>query len=132
MDMKRLLVGLVFASALSVSLAAQGKQTALIVLNTPAAATSATTWEPRLGDYVTFTTDFPARLDRNFVYIQVLCYQNGAMVFSTAGRYDRQFRLGGSSSTWLASGGPASCHADLYYWAQKYNQLAWTDFSAQG
>ena len=134
--MKRLLLGVVFASVLSaVSVAAQGnKATSLIVLNTPTATTSSqpSTWEPRLGESVTFTTNFPARLDPNFVYIQVLCYQNGAMVFSTAGRYNSEFLLGGSDSPWLAKGGPASCHADLFYMSQKKTSLAWTAFSAQG
>jgi len=136
--MKRLLIGMALASVLSAgSLAAQGsKQTSVIILNTPAASSTSLTasgvWEPSLGESLTFTTAFPNRLDPNFVYIQVLCYQDGALVFATAGRYDRAFLLGGSASPWLTNGGPASCHADLYYWGQRYNQLAWTEFSARG
>jgi hypothetical protein len=135
--MKRLVIGVVVASVFSAaSLAAQGnannKQTAVIFLNAPSAPTAMSTWEPSLGAYVTFTTIFPGKLDPNYVYIQVLCYQEGALVFATAGRYDRAFLLGGSGSPWLSTGGAASCHADLYYWARKYNPLASTDFSAQG
>ena len=136
--MKRLVIGTALASVLSAgSLAAQGnKQTAVIILNTPSAesrsSTTSSAWEPRLGESVTFTTSFPSKLDANFVYVQVLCYQNGALVFGTAGRYDGAFVLGGSVSPWLTNGGPASCNADLYYWGQKYNQLASTEFSARG
>lgn len=134
--MKRLLIGTALAIVLSAgSLAAQGKQTSVIILNTPAAGSTSLTasgaWEPRLGESVTFTTSFPSKLDANFVYVQVLCYQNGALVFATAGRYDRAFIMGGSVSPWLANGGPASCNADLYYWGQKYNHLASTEFSAR-
>src|SRR5262245_41036257 len=133
--MKRLLFAVALAGVLSAAtLAAQGnKQTSVIILNTPvAAATSAVVWEPSLGESVSFTTTFPNKLDERFVYVQVLCYQNGALVFATAGRYDREFLLGGTTSAWLSRGGAASCHADLYYWAQKYNQLASTEFTARG
>ena len=85
---------------------------------------------------MTFTVTYPKTLDHYGVRIQVLCYQNGNLVFGMAGAYDYQFLLGGSMSQWYLNGGDAECHADLYYWSyngsQKFNQLASTTFAAAG
>jgi hypothetical protein len=70
--------------------------------------------EPSLGDAASFTVTYPSSLDRYQVSVQVLCYQEGAIVFATAGLHDRSFLLGGTSSPWLERGGAATCHADLY------------------
>jgi hypothetical protein len=71
--------------------------------------------------------------------IQVMCYQNGVMVYSEAGAPDHAFLLGGASSQWVGNGGgPASCHADLFelVWngnnPQQVTMLASTDFPAAG
>ena len=113
---------------------------ASITLNVPATlvaaftGTTATIW-PSLGDAVTFTVTFPSTVKDP--RIQVLCYQNGTLVYGEAGPYDQAFLLGGSSSAWLnTSPGPASCVADLYYWSyrggQKFNWLASTEFTVGG
>ncbi len=138
--MKRLLFGMALAGVLTATpLVAASKTTdpSSIILNTPpSVASSTTTWEPRLGDYVTFTVSFPKTLSHYGVRIQVLCYQDGTLVYGMADAYDHAFQLGGGSSAWLDNGLPASCHADLYYWSynggQKFNLLASTEFDALG
>jgi hypothetical protein len=67
---------------------------------------------PALGDVVTFTTSYPTSV-RN-PRVQVLCTQDGAVVFGTAGHPSESFTLGGAWSPWLVSGGPAECRADLF------------------
>ena len=87
--------------------------------------------------YATFSTTYPnsAKNPR----VQVMCFQNGAMVYSEAGAPDHAFLLGGASSLWVGNGGgPASCHADLFelVWngnnPQQVTMLASTDFPAAG
>jgi hypothetical protein len=140
--MKRTALGLAIALALSTTpLIAAGNnktQPSSIILNTPTqvASSGTTAWEPKLGDYVTFTVSYPKTLDHYGVRIQVLCYQDGNLGFAMAGPYDYSFLLGGAMSQWYLTGGPATCHADLYYWSynggQKFNLLASTDFDAAG
>ena len=138
--MKRMLFGVVVATVLAAtSLAAAPSKTdpSTIILNAPAGlAAPATGWEPRLGDTVTFTVTYPKTLDHYGVRIQVLCYQDGNLVFGMAGPYDYQFLLGGSMSQWYMGDGAAECHADLYYWSnsggQKFNLLTSTTFNALG
>lgn len=139
--MKRLLFGVALASVVSATtLVAAGKNSTVpstIILNQPPSlAGTAGSWEPRLGDYVTFTVTYPKTLDHYGIRIQVLCYQDGELVYGMAGPYDYAFLLGGSMSQWYLNDGPAQCHADLYYWSyngsQKFNLLASTEFSALG
>jgi len=139
--MKRVVLGLTIALALATTPVNAGPtktQSASIILNTPTpvSSSSVTPWEPKLGDYVTFTVAYPKTLDHFGVRIQVLCYQDGNLGFAMAGPADYAFLLGGSMSQWYLSDGPATCHADLYYWSynggQKFNLLASTEFTAQG
>lgn len=136
--MKRLLVGAALATLMSATALAATSKTdpSTIILNPPPGYASTTNWEPALGDTVTFTVTYPNTLNHYGVRIQVLCYQNGNLVFGMAGPYNYAFLLGGSMSQWYLNGGAASCHADLYYWStnggQKFNELAWTDFDATG
>ena len=91
---------------------------------------------PHLGDYVNFTVTYPKTLDHYGIRIQVLCYQNGSLVYAEAGSYAQSFLLGGAMSLWYIGGGPASCVSDLYYWSykgsQKFNWLVSTAFDALG
>lgn len=136
--MKRMLFAVALASALfGASVSAAPKTQASIILNQPSTArfASSTAWSPALGDTVSFTSVFPDSLSKYGVSIQVNCYQDGALVFVTAGYFDRSFLLGGTTSPWLDRGGAATCHADLYYWSTsgtKYNQLASTEFDVVG
>ena len=108
-----------------------------VTLNPPTTARtgSLSAW-PALGDYVTFSATYPKQLESKGVRIQVMCYQNGDLVFGMAGAHDYDFLLGGAMSNWYLNGGPASCVADLYYWSynggQKFNWLASTNFDAAG
>ena len=138
--MKRLMFGVALATLVSVSVAAAPRNNtqSSIILNSPAGVSgllASAGWEPSLGESVSFTTSFPNSLAASSVYIQVVCYQDGAIVFVTAGRYDRSFLLGGTTSPWLIKGGGATCRSDLYYWSpngSKMNILATTEFDAQG
>jgi hypothetical protein len=141
MAMKRLLVGAAVALGLSTAMVSAAPRTdavATIDLNVPsyAAPTTSSTgaiW-PRLGDSVTFSVSYPKNLDHYGVRIQVLCYQNGALVYGTAGPWNSDFLLGGSMSTWFLTNGDSDCVASLYYWSyqgsQKWNYLAETQFHA--
>ena len=140
--MKRLLLGATVAfvcSTVAISAAPRTDAVATIDLNVPSFAapttsgTSSAIW-PRLGDSVSFSVSYPKNLDHYGVRIQVLCYQNGALVYGEAKPWDQQFLLGGAMSTWFLTNGNASCVADLYYWSynggQKWNFLAETQFDA--
>ena len=139
--MKKLAIGMALAtlSAVSVAAAPRNSSQSSIILNAPATfnglLASAESWEPSLGESVSFTSSFPGSLAPSKVNIQVVCYQDGAIVFVTAGLYDRSFLLGGTTSPWLSRRGAATCRADLYYWSNtgsKMNMLASTEFDAQG
>ena len=89
--------------------------------------------DPRLGDYVTFSTVAPKNI--NNPRIEILCYQNGELTFGMAGGVDYAFLLGGGGSIWKDNGGAADCVANLYVFSWKANtpmatQLATTSFSA--
>ena len=116
---------------------------ASITLNVPTTQVSAftaagdATIYPSIGDSVTFTVTFPKTVEKYGPRIQVMCYQNGTLVYGEAGPYYHAFQLGGASSDWLNnSPGPATCVADLYYWSyqggQKFNWLASVEFDAGG
>jgi len=131
--MRRLLFGVVVATLFAAApVSAAKSEPSTIILNEPSGLAP---WQPTLGDVVTFTVTFPKTLDPSRVNIQILCYQNGAITFVTAGHYDRGFLLGGTTSPWLTNGGDATCRGELYFWSpngQKYNMLASTEFDARG
>lgn len=95
----------------------------------------------RLGGLVTFDCQFePTNLDnkaKGGVRVQVFAYdpETHELLYAEAGHYDQGFLFGGISSVWLQRGGPAVCHADLYYWSykgnvQEFHLLAACDFAA--
>ena len=134
--MKRLLfgsiVGLALAAA-SVSVAARGSNPATIVLVPPGGGAVPTTIWPRLGDGVAFATTYPKQLDKYGVGVHLSCFQNGSLVYSETQPNTATFTLGGTSSPWRTTGGPAYCVADLYYWnSQGFNWLAGAQFTASG
>ena len=102
---------------------------------TATAATISINQSPvKLGDWVTFTYSVPdgVRSPR----IQVMCYQNGALVYGEAGTAGQSFLLGGGSSQWLVVGGAAECVATVYEWdfkpVQTFVPYASVPFSAGG
>jgi hypothetical protein len=109
-----------------------GKTDPSITLNQ---ATGFAATQPSLGSYVTFSTVYPTSVQTPRV--EVLCSQNGALMYGEAGSPDWAFLLGGGASLWKAAGGPASCVANLYYFSWKAGQpttvyLATTKFDATG
>ena len=144
--MRRIALGsLAMLMAFAVSLsAASGKTTtapATIALAqsvvTAAATDGATIW-PSLGDTVTFAVTYPKTVEKFGPRIQVMCYQDGSLVYGEAGPWYQGFLLGGAGSLWLydSSTQGALCIADLYYWSyqggQKFNWLASVEFDAAG
>jgi hypothetical protein len=93
--------------------------------------------EPQFGQLVIFDAD-PLQLSgppKSQPRIQVLCYQDVVLVYGAAGPADQSFLLGGASSLWHTSPGPAHCVATLYYWSykggtQQFVPLAATEFDA--
>jgi len=91
--------------------------------------------QPTLGSAVKFNTGY-ASTTKN-PWVSVTCYQGGDLVYAAGGVPSSDFVLGGSSSTWLAVGGAATCRAELgdLYWRgghQYYTYLANTSFDAAG
>lgn len=90
---------------------------------------------PSLGATVAFATGYPTTVKNP--RIEVLCYQNGSLVYGEAGGVGDTFLLGGGGSTWLTNSGAADCTANLFYFGfhagkQTYNKLASTTFAAGG
>ena len=93
---------------------------------------------PRLGSTVSFTAAYPTSIKNPRV--EVLCYQNGDLVYGEAGAPTDTFLLGGNpdrGSIWRTTLGPASCVANLYYFTWKAGEpaatyLATTSFEAAG
>ena len=107
--------------------------------NTPTTPSSITLnqAQPALGMTITFSVVYPTNIKDP--RIEVMCYQNGTMVWASSAPVGSGFLLGGSSSPWISNGGgPASCVANLYYYvwngnnSQYYHLLATTSFSAAG
>jgi hypothetical protein len=116
--------------------ASAGKVTPSITLSNVTNNTGALTAQavPTIGDSVNFTTVIPTNVQNPRV--EVLCYQNGSLVYGEGGAPTDSFLLGGGGSVWLDhGGGAASCVANLYYFAWKAGQpatvyLATTSFDA--
>jgi hypothetical protein len=102
------------------------------------AGTSVAQSAPHLGGTVSFTAVYPGNVKTPRV--EVLCYQNGALVYGEAGAPTDTFLLGGNpdgGSIWRTTLGPASCVANLYYFTWKAGEpaavyLATTSFDAAG
>jgi hypothetical protein len=103
-----------------------------ISLSNPSGAAAASSLT--LGSTVTFAAGYPTNVKNPRV--EVLCYQDGQLVFGMAGAVNYAFVLGGGGSIWLDVGGAADCTANLYYFGSKagvstYNWLASTHFTAE-
>jgi len=110
-----------------------GKTTPKISLDQVMNAARVAQSSPSLGSWVTFTTVIPTNV--NNPRVEVLCYQNGALVYGEGGSPTDAFLLGGGGSLWLSAGGAASCVANLYYFTWKAGKpatvyLATTSFDA--
>jgi hypothetical protein len=105
----------------------------------------ARTAAPALGSLVLFDTGYPSNVKNP--RIEVLCYQDGQLVYgetASANEAAQQeltgspgLTLGGGGSIWLTNGGEADCVANLFYFGSKagqqtYNWLAKTEFTATG
>jgi hypothetical protein len=103
--------------------------------------------QPALGSTIWFNVSAPSNV--NNPRVQVMCYQNGAVVYGETGSTGQAtgdgtdslgysgFLLGGGWSQWKATGGAADCTASLFYFAQKagtqtFNVIASTSFAAAG
>jgi hypothetical protein len=89
--------------------------------------------QPRVGSSVKFSTGYPTGTKN--AWVSVTCYQDGSLVYGEGGVPSHDFVLGGASSDWAASGGAATCRAelgDLFFRGgrQYYNYLAHTNFEA--
>jgi hypothetical protein len=98
-------------------------------------ATSAAATQPSLGSTVAFDAGYPKTVKTPRYAVK--CFQDGVLVYAEARNVDESLLLGGGSSTWLTSGGSATCTADLFYFTYKgkvqtYHWLASTDFAAAG
>jgi hypothetical protein len=131
-----LVLSAVVCLVLAVSPANAGKVAPMIKLNgASSGGAAALATQPALGTWVTFTTAIPSNV--RVPRVEVLCYQNGALVYGEAGSPMDAFLLGGAASAWLSGGGGASCVANLFYFGQSGGQstgvyLATTSFDAAG
>lgn len=87
---------------------------------------------PHLGDWITFSFVVPDTVKSP--RIQVMCSQDGVVVFGAADAATASFELGGGSSPWRTNGGAADCVATLYEWdwrpVQTFVPYAQVAFSA--
>ena len=95
----------------------------------------AATAEPRVGSAVKFSSGYPTATKNPWV--SLTCFQEGQLVYGEGGKPGAEFVLGGATSDWAATGGAASCRAELgdLYWKggkQFYTYLAHTNFGAGG
>ena len=125
--MRMILLAGVLVAAVTVSAAPKPTTPSTIALHPSS--------DVRLGGWVLFEVEAAKQqFDRYRLSVQVLCYQEGHVVFAGSMRPEYAMLLGGYVSPWLESGGPAICVADLYYWthSNKLVVLATTDFDAAG
>lgn len=73
-----------------------------------------------LGSSVTFTTTVPKLKGSEYPLIAIECFQDGTPVYVGLDFPDSAFVLGGASSLWVITGGPATCQAKLYAYGVKY------------
>src|SRR5262245_64712391 len=133
-----ILLSLAVCVGVGASSASAGKVTPSISLSSVSTGVGALTTQPALGSWVTFTTVIPTNI-RN-PRVEVLCYQDGGLVYGEAGDPSHAFELGGNpdnGSIWRTTGGPASCVANIYYFTWKAGEpaavyLATTSFDAVG
>jgi hypothetical protein len=103
-----------------------------IWLAVPIGAAPAASW-PTMGSSVAFGATYPKGTKN--AWVSLTCYQGTTMVYGEGGGADATFMLGGASSVWLSSPGPAVCTAELgdLYWRggqEYYTYLASTSFDA--
>ena len=131
-----ILLSLAVCVGVGASTANAGKVAPSISLNTVSGTAGAAATQPALGTWLTFNTTIPSNV--RIPRVEVLCYQNGALVYGEAGGPTDAFQLGGGGSIWLyEGGGAANCVANLYYFGQVNGQstaiyLATTSFAAAG
>lgn len=103
-----------------------------IWLMQPLGAAAAASW-PTIGSSVAFGSTYP-KATKN-PWVSLTCYQGDTFAYAEGGSPSQTFTLGGASSPWLSSPGPAVCTAELgdLYWRgghQYYTLLAETSFDA--
>ena len=134
---RRLALAGILVAALTVAAApalAKGPHSdSSITLNQGSAGLASTA--PHLGGSVSFTVVYPGNVKTPRV--EVLCYQNGSLVYGEGGSPSDSFLLGGGGSLWLTAGGSANCVANLYYFTWNAGTpgttyLATTSFDAAG
>ena len=106
-----------------------------ISLSTVSGQSVAAAAMPRVGSAVKFASGYPSTT-RN-PWVSLTCYQGGSLVYGEGGAPNQDFLLGGATSDWAATGGAATCRAELgdLYWRggkQYYTYLAHTNFEAGG
>ena len=89
--------------------------------------------QPRVGASVKFNSGYPTATKNPWV--SLTCWQDGQLVYGEGGASSQDFVLGGATSDWAATGGAATCRAelgDLYFKGgrQYYTYLAHTNFEA--
>lgn len=133
----KLLIALVLATWLTASVATAAPQ--------DGGEITLLTASPSLGNVVNFDFEVSARVKEcpdggtnKCARIQVVCEQAGQIVYAEAlpATHTTDFTLGGGSSPWLTSGGPADCVATVYYWIwhpqQEFVPLDSVSFTAGG
>jgi hypothetical protein len=131
-----LFLSLAVCAGVGASTASAAKVAPSISLNTASGTAGAAATQPALGTWVTFNTTIPSNV--RIPRVEVLCYQNGSLVYGEAGAPTDAFLLGGGGSIWLyEGGGAANCVANLYYFGQVNGvstaiYLATTTFDAAG
>lgn len=107
--MKRLSAA-VLATALLLSVAAPASAASKV----PSGTLTITSLDARFGGAVTFAATTDNLKGYQYPLVYLACYQGATIVYGQLDYPTTTFILGGGSSPWWSSPGPASCSATLY------------------
>ena len=88
--------------------------TALAVPPAPSGTLTITSLDAQFGGAVTFSATTDNLKGYQYPLVYLACYQGATLVYGQLGLPTETFILGGGSSDWWTSPGPADCEATLY------------------
>lgn len=80
----------------------------------PSGTLTITSLDARFGGAVTFSATTANLKGYQYPLVYLACYQGSALVYGQLATPETVFILGGGSSPWWISPGPAACSATLY------------------
>lgn len=104
----------ILALALAAMLLSSVAAPAVAAPKVPSGTLAITSLDARFGGAVTFAATSNGLRGYQYPLVYLACYQQGVIVYGQLDLPTTTFILGGGSSPWWESPGPASCAATLY------------------